>query len=176
VVEDAQGSFTVTGENATMRRRLALGLACLVLAGCGASAAPARKGPCSPRVAAAAGPGTRARALSHEFELVTCSYTDAAAAFRVTVDTAPQAWVRWQRAEVERTQTTAEWARIPDQQPRPVSGVGGGAFWIRATRELVASDGRELLTVRVLHPAAGARAAAIRVARAALGPVRLPTG
>jgi hypothetical protein len=86
----------------------------------------------------------------------------------VTVDTAPQAWVRWQRALVERTQTTREWADIPAQQARPVAGVGDGAFWVRATRELVASDGRELLTVRVLK-AAHPRAAAIRVARAGLG-------
>ena len=94
----------------------------------------------------------------------------------MTVDTAPQAWVRWQRAQVERTQTTAEWAHLPDQQPRPVSGVGGGAFWVRGSRELVASDGQRLVTVRVLRPVRGARAGAIRVARAALGPVRLPSG
>jgi hypothetical protein len=71
---------------------------------------------------------------------------------------------------VERTQTAVEWASIPSQQPRDVSGVGMGAFWVLAPRELVASDGRELLTVRVLAPsgAAAARRAAIRVARASL--------
>jgi hypothetical protein len=43
-----------------------------------------------------------------------------------------------------------------------------GAFWVRGPRELVAGDGRRLVTVRVLRAAKGARATAIRVARAAL--------
>jgi hypothetical protein len=86
----------------------------------------------------------------------------------VITDSAPQALPRWQRAEVERTQTTAEWADIPAQQPRMVSGVGMGAFWVRGPRELVASDGCRLVTVRILRPAHAARATAIRVVRAVL--------
>ena len=58
-----------------------------------------------------------------------------------------------------------------------VSGVGMGAFWVRGPRELVASDDRRLVTVRVLHPSARA-ATAIRVGRAAVDwrrtPVRAP--
>jgi hypothetical protein len=49
-----------------------------------------------------------------------------------------------------------------------VSGVGEGAFWVRGPRELVATDGRRLITVRVLHAEHDARATAITVARAAL--------
>jgi hypothetical protein len=49
---------------------------------------------------------------------------------------------------------------------------------VQAPRELVTSDGRQLLTVRVLRPAAAqpARRDAIGVARAGLGPVQIPTG
>jgi hypothetical protein len=158
-------------------------LAVLALAGCGgddpAPRATARKAPapvCSPRLTAAAGSGAHARVVSREADLVTCQYDAAGGSFRVTVDTQPQAWFRWSRAQVERTQTASEWADTPAQQARNVSGVGGGAFWVRGPRELVASDGRRLVTVRVLRPKAGAdaRRAAIRVARAGLGPVHIP--
>ncbi len=147
-----------------MRRAFVL---CVAVAGCGgSSAAPAARPkpapPCSARVAAVAG---HAKLVSRDPDIVTCVY---GGAVRVIADSAPQALVRWQRAEVERTQTTTEWADIPAQQPRMVSGVGMGAFWVRGPRELVASDGRRLVTVRVLRPAHDARATAIRVARAAL--------
>jgi hypothetical protein len=149
---------------------LAVWAVALVAAGCGGAAHAPAAGPCSPRVTAAAGPHARAGVVSRDFELVTCRYVSGTESVRVTVDTAPQAWVRWQRAQVERTQTAVEWANIPSQRPRNVTGVGMGAFWVQAPRELVASDGRELLTVRVLAPsgAAAARQTAIRVARAGL--------
>jgi hypothetical protein len=168
-----------------------IGLAASVLAGCGGgggdaappakpthAAQPAKKpaDPCSPRMTAAAGPGAHARVVVSDLDVVTCRYAGDRGTFKVTVDTAPQAWWRWQRAQVERLQTTAEWARTPAQQPRNVPGVGGGAFWVRAPRELVTSDGKQLLTVRVLRPrqATAARRAAIKVARAGLGPVEIP--
>jgi hypothetical protein len=141
---------------AVMRYATVACLATLAVAGCGG---PAKPDPCSPRVAAVAGHGSL---ISSDPDIVTCVY---GGAVRVVVDSAPQALVRWQRAEVERTQTTSEWARIPDQQPQLVGGVGEGAFWVRGPRELVATDGRRLVTVRVLR---GSRATAIRVARAAL--------
>ena len=147
---------------------------CLLAAGCGgSSAAPVatpRPAPCSAQVAAVAG---HAALVSRQPDIVTCVY---GGAVRVIADSAPQALVRWQRAEVERTQTTTEWADIPDQQPRMVGGVGMGAFWVRGPRELVATDGRRLITVRVLHRRPS-RATAIRVARAALAVNRAaPTG
>jgi hypothetical protein len=163
-----------------MRPLLALAVVALAAGGCGGAASSARRPakPCSPRIAAAAGSSARVRVLSRQPQLVTCLYAAAGGAFRVTVDTLPQAWVRWQRAQVERTQTASEWSHTPAQQPRDVRGVGGGAFWVRAPRELAASDGRRLITVRVLRPAAtaDARHAAIRVARAGLGPVHIPVG
>ncbi|HEY6891593.1 MAG TPA: hypothetical protein VI300_27560 [Solirubrobacter sp.] len=150
--------------------RLAL-LACvLALAGCGGTtAAPAHRAvnPCA-RMAAAA--GDRGAVAASDPDILTCRLTAAAAEFRVIVDTAPQALVRFQRAQVERTQTTREWANIPAQQPIMVTGVGQGAFWVRAPRELVTTDGRRLVTVRVIRPRAAttARRAAIGVAQAAL--------
>ena len=150
--------------------RLAL-LACvLALAGCGGTtAAPVHRvvDPCA-RMAAAA--GEHGAVAAKDPQILTCRLTSANAEFRVVVDTAPQALVRWQRAQVERTQTTREWANIPAQQPVMVNGVGQGAFWVRAPRELVSTDGRRLVTVRVLRPraATAARRAAIRVAQAAL--------
>jgi hypothetical protein len=150
---------------ATMRCAIVACLAALAAAGCGGHAAPPRPkqpDPCSARVAAVAGHGAL---VSRDPDIITCVY---GGAVRVVVDTAPQALLRWQRAEVERTQTTAEWARIPDQQPQMVDGVGQGAFWVRGPRELVAGDDRRLVTVRVLRPSTAARATAIRVARAVL--------
>jgi hypothetical protein len=154
-------------------------LGTIAVAGCGGAAAPRpaakHASPCA-RMAAGAGAGAHARVVSAESELLTCQYTSQTSTLRVTVDTAPQAWLRWGRAQVERTQTTREWANIPAQQPHVVSGVGGGAFWVPGPRELVASDGQRLVTVRVLRPATNrvARRDAIRVARAGLGPVRIP--
>jgi hypothetical protein len=149
-----------------MGRALAAGLAVLALAGCGGGAAPRavapKPPPCSARVAAVAG---AAHLVARDPDIVTCVY---GGAVRVITDSAPQALVRWQRAEVERTQTTAEWANIPAQQAHMVSGVGEGAFWVRGPRELVATDGRRLITVRVLHAEHDARATAITVAQAAL--------
>ncbi len=132
--------------------RSLLVFAALALAGCGGTSSPCP----------AAG-----RAVSESFELVTCGYDGTVGAFRVTIDTAPQAWVRWQRAQVERTQTADEWSHDPGQEPRAVNGVGEGAFWVAVPRELVTSDGKRLVTVRVLQ-ARDPRAAAIRMARAAL--------
>jgi hypothetical protein len=165
-------------------RLLIIGLAALVLAGCGGGddAAPATKpakrpaSPCSARMTAAAGPAAHATVVSRQPDVVTCRYAGDAGTFRVTVDTAPQAWFRWQRGQVERIQTASEWAHTPEQQARDVPGVGGGAFWVRGPRELVTSDGKLLLTVRVERPHRDkvARLAAIKVARAGLGPVDIP--
>ncbi len=163
-------------------RLLLIGLAALAIAGCGGgddAAPPAVKrpaDPCSARMTAAAGAGAHASLVSREPDVVTCRYAGGAGSFRVTVDKAPQAWFRWQRGQVERIQTASEWAHTPAQQARDVPGVGGGAFWVRGPRELVTSDGKLLLTVRVERPHRDkvARRAAIKVARAGLGPVDIP--
>ncbi|MCW2968680.1 MAG: hypothetical protein JWM71_2452, partial [Solirubrobacteraceae bacterium] len=158
---------------------LALGL----LAGCGAghtrartahrSAAPSR---CPAKVTAAFGPGATARVAAHEPQLLTCVLAAGPRRVRVTFDDLPQAWNRWDRAEVERTQTAVEWAHTPGQEPQQVDHVGAGAFWVAKPRQLVASDGRRLLTVTVLGRTTGAaaRRLATRIAPAGLGPNHVP--
>jgi hypothetical protein len=134
-------------------------LAALTTAGCGgAAAAPAHR----PRATPTPGAVRTSRVVTHR------------GVFRVTVDTMPQPWFRWDRAFEERTQTASEWSSHPAQQARVVPGVGGGAFWIRATRELVTSDGRRIVTVRVRRARGRALPAAIAVARPRLGPVHIP--
>lgn len=157
-----------------------LGLLCMAgLAGCGASSAR-RQAPvsqrCPAKLARALGSRVSGRAIRAEPGLRTCLYASRSARVRVTLDDLPQAWRRWDRAQVERTQTAVEWSDHPSQQPQSVSGIGAGAFWVRQPRELVASDGRRLLTVRVLIPARAGRArrVAIRIAPAGLGPPRVP--
>jgi hypothetical protein len=137
--------------------RAAAALAVLALAGCGSAAAQHR-----PRATPVPQGVHTTRVVTHR------------GAFRVTVDTLPQAWFRWSRGFEERTQTASEWSKNPAQQARVVPGVGGGAFWIRATRELVTSDGQRIVTVRVLHARGRGLPAAIAVARPRLGPVRIP--
>jgi len=159
-----------------------IGLAAVAFAGCGGgddkapAAAKRPADPCSAKMTAAAGPGAHANLVSREPDLITCRYRGDAGSFRVTVDTAPQAWFRWTRGQVERIQTASEWANTPEQEARDVPGVGGGAFWVRGPRELVTSDGKQLLTVRVERPHRdkAARRAAVKVARAGLGPVSIP--
>jgi len=155
--------------------------AAAMLAGCGAHAtAPARHAGAAPacpaRVRSAVGGDAHARLVAHEPALVTCTYTTPAVSVRMTFDDGPQAWFRWMRAQVERTQTSVEWSDTPGDRPRDVQGVGAGAFWVAAPRQLVASDGRRLLTVRVLRPRdpARARRLAARIAPAGLGPSRVP--
>jgi hypothetical protein len=139
--------------------RLAVALAlagCCPLAACGAAAHHASR--CPPREPGAGG-------------VATCAVQRPGLRARITADDAPQAWLRWERAQEERTQAAAEWSNTPSQQAVDVPGVSAGAFWVPATRELVASDGRRLLTVRVLR---GTRGDAARLARAGLGPAHVP--
>ena len=139
---------------------VAAGLVAFALAGCGGSAAAQHRATAT----ATPAPG----------RILTTRVVTHRGTFRVTVDTLPQAWFRWDRAFVERTQTAFEWSKNAAQQARVVPGVSGGAFWIRATRELVASDGQRIVTVRVLRTGGRPLAAAIATARPRLGPVRIP--
>ena len=149
-----------------------------LLAGCGGASRdehPHARAACPP------GPGTalarvagtasaQASAPERAPGAATCRYTAGPARVSVAVDSAPQAFFRYNRAQVERWQTAAGWANTPSQQPKVVAHVGAGAFWVSATRELVATDKRRIVTVRVLRDPRGTRprAVAISVARAAL--------
>jgi hypothetical protein len=135
----------------------------LTLAGCGASQhqAPKHRAACPP----APGP-----LLTRAPTATTCRYAVGPARVQVTFDSAPQAFFRWSRAQVERWQAAAGWSHTPSQAPHDVAHVGAGAFWVSGPRELVATDRKQIVTVRVLRDAGSAppRALAVRVARAAL--------
>lgn len=143
--------------------------ACAVsLSACGGSSRA--RSPCPPRVAAVLG-GVRERVGSQSLDVVTCVYrSPAGAVVRVTVDTAPQTAVRFERWVVERGQAYlgAPRAELPDV----LSGIGDGAAWVAAVRELVAVGNGRLVTVLVVRGAPGRppRATAVAVARAALVP------
>jgi hypothetical protein len=158
-----------------LRRGSAAVLLCtaLALAACGGSGTPAHPGDTCPQaVASALGPGTRVALSDRAPDVVTCTYRVPRAGgtlLRVTLDTAPQAQARFERAVVERGQAYlgAPRARLPQE----LSGIGDGAAWIAAERELLATAHGSLVTVTVLHPAhsASLRAMATAAARAALG-------
>ena len=154
-------------------RTTAIALLVLGLAGCGGGGAA--KKPSGPRCPGML-PGASARVVEHAPQLLICSYAAGAQRLKITFDDGPSAWFRFDRAQVERVQTTIEWANTPNQQPKEVDHVGAGAFWVPATRELVASNGYRLLTVQVLRPSAlkPARALAARIAPHGLGPNHVP--
>lgn len=102
---------------------------------------------------------------------MTCVYRArgaAGAVVRVTVDTAPQAAVRWARWVDERGQAYLGAPRA--ELPEVLEGIGDGAAWVPAAQELVATGRGRLLTVVVLRapPREDGRATAVAVARAAL--------
>ncbi|HST41839.1 MAG TPA: hypothetical protein VLK58_20130 [Conexibacter sp.] len=160
-----------------MRRHLShfgAGLAVAAVAataGCGSGTEPQRQaGSLCPRaIAAALGDGARGQLDDRAPNVLTCTFRVSATAVRVTIDSAPQALTRFSRTVVERGQ-----AHLGDPRaelPVEIGGIGVGAAWVAAARELSATDGRRLVTVTVVTPQAGARprATAAAVARAALG-------
>lgn len=130
------------------------------------------RSPCPQAIAAVLGDDAHGRLDDRAPSVLTCTYRGAgtpATAVRVTVDSAPQALTRFSRNVVERAQ-----AHLGDRRaelPVEVGGIGVGAAWVAAPRELTATDGRRLVTVTVVEAAAGAppRMTAAAVARAALG-------
>jgi hypothetical protein len=110
---------------------------------------------------------------SGALDVVACDYRASrargGATVRVTVDTAPQALTRFERWVVERGQAYLGAPRV--ELPQVLQGIGDGATWVPAARELRAVADERLVTVAVLHAAPGtsARATALISARAALG-------
>lgn len=154
---------------------LAVALASTGAAGCGGGQRPRAAAPCPSAAARALGPAARRpRLLSRDTGLVTCAYAGSAGAVRVRIDTLPQAERRWSDGEVELGQNTAGWAQRPDERPRQVDGVGVGAYWIPAARQLLGTDGPRLITVTVVRPRGAVRAARLarRVGAALMPPVR----
>jgi hypothetical protein len=140
-------------------RRLSFVALAALAAGCGQAAKPATarrpSGPCRPAgraaVSRAAGaPAARARVTGVQPGVAKCVYLARAVRAEVTVDTNPQAAFRFERAVEERDQN-ALWSHDRSRAPRLLTGIGQGADWFPADRELLATDGRRLVSVKLVH-------------------------
>jgi hypothetical protein len=158
-----------------LRRRSALVLAGVLVAGCGgggaANHADTRPGPCARGVAAAvsraAGANVRTRVTAVTPGQATCVYETPSTRVDVMVDGLPQVQFRFSRAVVERGQN-AIWSHDPSQNPQLLHGIGGGADWFPGEHQLLTIGRHLLITVTVARPAHGRLALAKHVARATL--------
>jgi hypothetical protein len=149
-------------------RRSAL-LAAVALAGCGGhTAQPARHaagGPCVPAARTAVAPrGVTTRVTAVSPGMATCVYEAPAVRVDVAIDTNPQAFTRFDRAVVERGQN-AVWGHDHTKMPRLLNRLGKGADWFPGDRELLTTDGRRLISVKLVRTALHERARQ-RLARA----------
>jgi hypothetical protein len=120
----------------------------------------------------AGAPSPPARATPDGPGVVTCGYRVGEQRVRVTIDRAPQAAARFSRTVVERGQVYD--ASDPRERPLQLDGVGVGADWIPAPRELLATASDRLVTVKLLG-AGGSSDDAATIARAALTSGRGPS-
>jgi hypothetical protein len=173
---------------------LAVIAAALALAGCGSAGhrAPARKrtsaktlaGPCAPLARAALASALRATPSAvtpHPFTppsgVAACRFTAPQLNVVATLDSAPQAYQRFNRTTVEYAQNVL-WAHLGAKAyPIDIPHLGLDADWIPPQRELITTDGVRLITViAATVPAHGQspEAVAARLARTYLGPLHNP--
>jgi hypothetical protein len=97
----------------------------------------------------------------------------------VLLDSAPQAYTRMEREQVEFWQNV-EWShKAARSAPRPVTDLGLGGYWFPLQSRLLTTDGVRLVTIKVRAPSmgpSGRKAAAVELARIYLGPLRKPAG
>jgi hypothetical protein len=97
----------------------------------------------------------------------------------VMLDSAPQAYTRMEREQVEFWQNV-EWShKTARAAPRPVRHLGLGGYWFPLQSRLLTTDGVRLITIKVRSASigpSGRMAAAVRLARVYLGPPRKPPG
>jgi hypothetical protein len=95
------------------------------------------------------------------------------------LDSAPQAYTRMEREQVEFWQNV-EWShKTARAAPRPVGHLGLGGYWFPVQSRLLTTDGVRLVTIKMQAPSKGPRerkAAAVRLARVYLGPPHKPPG
>jgi hypothetical protein len=95
----------------------------------------------------------------------------------VMLDSAPQAYTRMEREQVEFWQNV-EWShKAARAAPRPVGHLGLAGYWFPVQNRLLTTDGVRLITVKVRSPSMGKserKAAAVGLARAYLGPLVHP--
>jgi hypothetical protein len=98
----------------------------------------------------------------------------------VGLDSAPQAYVRMEREQVEFWQNV-EWSHQPARaSPYPITSLGLGGYWFPLQRRLLTTDGVRLITVKLRSSgsagAAARKSLASRLARIYLGPLVKPPG
>jgi hypothetical protein len=97
----------------------------------------------------------------------------------VMLDSAPQAYTRMEREQVEFWQNV-EWShKTARAAPRPVGHLGLGGYWFPVQSRLLTTDGVRLVTIKMRAPSAGPaerKAQATKLARIYLGPPHKPPG
>jgi hypothetical protein len=165
-----------------LKPRSGLAVAAVLVAGCGGSggagaAADARPGPCARGAAAAisqaAGGKVRTRVTAVSPGQATCVYETPSTRVDVMMDNLPQVQFRFSRAVVERGQN-AVWGHDSRKAPRMLQGIGGGADWFPADRQLLAVGRRLLITVSVVRAPQPGLSLSRRVARATIASRALP--
>jgi hypothetical protein len=95
----------------------------------------------------------------------------------VMLDSAPQAYTRMEREQVEFWQNV-EWShKTARAAPRPVVHLGLGGYWFPVQSRLLTTDGVRLVTIKVRAPSSGPaerKEEAVKLARVYLGPLQHP--
>ena len=97
----------------------------------------------------------------------------------VLLDSAPQAYTRMEREQVEFWQNV-EWShKAARAAPRPMTSLGLGGYWFPLQSRLLTTDGVRLITIKVRAPSASPaarKAKAVELAHVYLGPLQKPAG
>jgi hypothetical protein len=97
----------------------------------------------------------------------------------VMLDSAPQAYTRMEREQVEFWQNV-EWShKTARAAPRPVGHLGLGGYWFPVQSRLLTTDGVRLVTIKVRAPSTGPaerKDEAVKLAQVYLGPPVKPPG
>ena len=95
------------------------------------------------------------------------------------LDSAPQAYTRMEREQVEFWQNV-EWShKTARAAPRPVGHLGLGGYWFPVQSRLLTTDGVRLITIKVRAPSTGPadrKHEAVKLAHVYLGPPHKPPG
>jgi hypothetical protein len=106
-----------------------------------------------------------------------CRFRADGGSVTVLLDSAPQAYTRMEREQVEFWQNV-EWShKAARAAPRPVGRLGLGGYWFPLQSRLLTTDGVRLVTIKVRSGSLGPserKAAATGLARVYLGPLRHP--
>ena len=93
------------------------------------------------------------------------------------LDSAPQAYTRMEREQVEFWQNV-EWShKTARAAPRPVTTLGLGGYWFPVQSRLLTTDGVRLITIKLRARSMGPaerKDEAVKLARIYLGPLQHP--